>query len=67
MTCIWKYEDNDDYWKTACGNAFQLLEGTPAENGMRFCPYCGGGLTVAPLEDYRQRLREFELDDDAIL
>ena len=39
--CIWKYCRHADYLETGCGNAFQLTCGTPSENGMRFCPYCG--------------------------
>jgi membrane protease subunit (stomatin/prohibitin family) len=38
-TCIWKEEE--ECWETSCGNAFCLNTGTPLENGMKFCPYCG--------------------------
>lgn len=41
--CEWR-ENSDGCWETACGNAFEVSEGTPAENGMKFCPYCGAGL-----------------------
>ncbi len=47
--CVWSYDD-DDFWKTDCGNAFVLNEGTPVENDMRFCPYCGGKLVEHKLE-----------------
>ena len=46
-TCIWEYDDACDYWETGCGEAFQLVDGTPADNGIRFCPYCGHRLTCA--------------------
>lgn len=45
--CHWTKKDviNDinicDYWSTSCGNAFIINEGTPYQNKMKFCPYCG--------------------------
>lgn len=44
--CAWT-QDNDegsDTWATACGRLFCVTEGTPAENNMRFCCYCGEAL-----------------------
>lgn len=38
--CIWTY-NLDEYWQTSCGDQFCISEGTPAENNMRFCHYCG--------------------------
>ena len=38
--CIWE-EDEDANWKTLCGHTFTLNEGTPINNHMRFCCYCG--------------------------
>lgn len=46
-TCTWEYDDARDYWETSCGEAFQLVDGTPADNGMRFCPHCGHRLACA--------------------
>lgn len=50
QTCIWTLDAveadwGEDVWATACGRRFQVTEGTPAENDMRFCCYCGGALT----------------------
>ena len=41
--CRWSPPSNFeiDYWETECDNAFNLIDGTPSENGMKFCPYCG--------------------------
>lgn len=39
-TCEWR-EDEDGIWETACGEAWQCTEGTPAENDMKFCHSCG--------------------------
>jgi hypothetical protein len=41
--CKWK-EDEDGVWDTECGNRFELIEGAPKDNRMKFCPYCGGVL-----------------------
>lgn len=42
--CKWEYQEDEDCWDTECGGKFVMLEATPAENDMRFCPYCGGAL-----------------------
>lgn len=39
--CAWSYDEWHDVWYTDCGNAFVLINGTPVENDMRYCPYCG--------------------------
>lgn len=36
--------ENDGGWDTTCGNRFYLCEGSPSENDMKFCCYCGGQL-----------------------
>lgn len=42
-TCVWERADNEyeAVWKGLCGAEFILIEGTPAENGMKYCPSCG--------------------------
>lgn len=37
--CAWT--ETEEYWSTECGGAFCITTGTPTENEMRFCPYCG--------------------------
>jgi len=44
-TCAWSDDDNGVY-ETECGNAFELNEGTPADNNMAYCCYCGRLLDV---------------------
>ena len=45
--CKWKYNgesvsvDDFDGYETSCGGLFHIIEGTPSENRMIFCPYCG--------------------------
>lgn len=43
-SCKWTYDWYDDSWDTQCDNKFSLIDGTPYENKMRFCCYCGGKL-----------------------
>lgn len=43
-TCSWA-EDEAGVWDTACGERFNLEAGTPSDNGMRFCCYCGHALS----------------------
>lgn len=47
VKCTWT-QDCDGFWETACGEAFDFVDGTPAENGMRFCCYCGKPLKQVP-------------------
>ncbi|MFA6242681.1 MAG: hypothetical protein WC655_17210 [Candidatus Hydrogenedentales bacterium] len=40
--CFWTRADDDtDMWETRCKQAFQFNDGTPKQNGFKFCPYCG--------------------------
>jgi len=41
--CIW-HQDEDGDWHTGCDNIYIILAGTPKENGMKFCCYCGNPL-----------------------
>jgi hypothetical protein len=40
LPCRWT-EDVDGNWDTDCDNRFVLTDGTPGDNKMRFCCYCG--------------------------
>jgi hypothetical protein len=44
--CEW--EDDDDCWATSCGQLFVINDGTPSQNGMKYCCYCGGELVEKP-------------------
>lgn len=44
--CDWRVDD-DGVWFTGCGHAWQFEDGGPAENGTKWCPYCGGRLAEA--------------------
>lgn len=48
--CGWVYDEAHDKWDTECGNGFQLMNGTPKENEMVFCCYCGNAIESAANE-----------------
>jgi hypothetical protein len=39
--CIWHYDDFEGSYNTDCGQAWCLNEGTPKQNKIRYCHYCG--------------------------
>lgn len=46
VMCNWQRWDavcgeDVNEWHTACGNDFTINEGTPKDNEMKFCCYCG--------------------------
>lgn len=46
--CRWVNDDPDGWnaWETECEATFELNDGTPQDNGMKYCPYCGGELVT---------------------
>lgn len=38
--CKW-VQDEEDVWNTDCGNNFIINEGSPIDNNMKYCCYCG--------------------------
>lgn len=38
--CNWEADSEGNY-STDCGETFTLIDGTPEENRMRYCCYCG--------------------------
>ena len=48
--CGWSQDgDSDsDTWATSCGHYFRLDDGTPTDNKMAFCCYCGKSLVSYP-------------------
>ena len=39
--CKWKQDEIYGYYKTDCGREYHINEGTPGENDMNYCTYCG--------------------------
>jgi len=55
-SCKWKQVDdwnNSSVWDTDCGNAFTIENGTPLDNEMKFCCYCGKPLEQIEAEEER--------------
>ena len=50
-TCRWSEDGNGEPWATMCGNYLEINEGTPNENGFKFCCYCGRKLVQIPYEE----------------
>ncbi len=48
--CTWT-EDDEGVWQTDCGEAFFFNDGTPEENTMKFCCWCGAELQQVLYED----------------
>ena len=38
--CEWT-QDDDGVWDTECGERYEVTDGSPGENDMKYCPYCG--------------------------
>jgi hypothetical protein len=41
VVCEWKQEEYEDCWESSCGETWIIDEGTPVENGMNYCAFCG--------------------------
>lgn len=48
--CTWS-QDSDGSWDTKCGEKFELTNGGPTENNMRFCYGCGEHILESPFEE----------------
>jgi hypothetical protein len=38
--------EDGEAWVTQCGHLFQICHGSPEDNGMDFCPFCGRPITT---------------------
>ena len=56
----WKFEpdvyDSATYVCSKCGEPWTLIDGTPVENNMNFCPVCGAAQTDEAVEMVMRRL-----------
>ncbi len=51
-TCEWTQQsESDDHWGTDCGKEFVFIDGSPTENGMSFCCFCGKKLINVPFDE----------------
>jgi hypothetical protein len=44
--CMWAYDDTTEAWATSCDNLHLFIDGSPAENEYKFCPYCGDSIVI---------------------
>lgn len=51
--CVWSEQADGDAWDTGCGHLFCLNEGTPSDNSMTHCCFCGGRLSTEPTPEQR--------------
>ena len=49
--CVWNEDGEDGPWATGCGHYFAITDGTPSDNDMRYCCFCGRPLRESPHED----------------
>lgn len=52
--CLWT-QDSDGCWTSGCGKQFEFNDGTPRENGARYCLYCGDPLRQESYRDPSHR------------
>ena len=54
--CEWHNDpETDNSWDTGCRQLFEIYDGTPSENRMSFCCYCG-----KPIQESIDRARRDE-------
>ena len=58
--CEWKQDENG-LWETECGNVFEITDGTPHENEMCYCPYCGKTLVHIDTKEKGRVMRKRNL------
>ena len=50
--CEWTFIDEDfNAYDTSCKNPWCLESGTPSDNKMNYCPYCGKKIKVGGVDD----------------
>ncbi len=75
VACIWT-KDECGVYDTSCGGRFSIAVDTPAENDMKFCPYCGAALiaehgnvrpSVPDTDAYTKREVKIDIDGKAFV
>jgi hypothetical protein len=54
LACGWTQDSDGSAWATGCGHLFEVNDGTPKENGMCWCCFCGRELKETPYTDDEQ-------------
>jgi hypothetical protein len=47
-TCLWS--EDDGVWETSCDKSFIIEDGSPEDNDMKFCTFCGKHLRAEERE-----------------
>lgn len=50
-TCLWKFDEDHCKYDTGCGKAWSFIDDGIAENGLVYCPFCGGKVSEAVGKD----------------
>lgn len=64
-----KWQETDDGWDgvfyvcSECGCSWTLIDGTPSDNGMNFCPHCGCQMREAEDDEQSGTHQEVELGE----
>ncbi|WP_199634966.1 hypothetical protein JEM67_16180 [Serratia sp. PAMC26656] len=45
--CQWTFDEHDSKWDSGCGEAWMFCDGSPTENGVKFCQSCGKPVLLA--------------------
>ena len=40
-SCTWERSGLENAWETDCSNMYNIFDGSPLENNMKFCCFCG--------------------------
>ncbi len=46
--CHWNQEEDENIWATGCCHYFEITDGTPKDNDMAYCCYCGEPIYQQP-------------------
>lgn len=46
--CAWVQDEDFGGWETNCGHRFNIESGTPFDNLMKFCCFCGKEIDQMP-------------------
>lgn len=58
QSCLWEYSEGEGAWFSACEDAWTFHEGTPKENGMKFCCFCGKPIIEEPKTSICSKCKE---------
>ena len=50
--CKWTDDNTGSYtFETTCANTFMFMSGTPVDNNMKYCPFCGKRVEVVKYDE----------------